>query len=79
MMKKKSVDPWLLYDILRGLKDICAKSLGSLHQNERLFSLMSCHSFSQNLFLWILTHPDLARSARVNAFVEHFTEALASP
>jgi len=28
--------------------------------------------------LWILTHPDLARSARVNAFVEHFTEALAS-
>jgi len=29
--------------------------------------------------LWILTHPDLARSARVNAFVEHFTEALAVP
>jgi DNA-binding transcriptional LysR family regulator len=29
--------------------------------------------------LWILTHPDLVRSARVNAFVEHFTEALASP
>lgn len=28
--------------------------------------------------LWILTHPDLARSARVNAFVEHITEALAS-
>ncbi len=29
--------------------------------------------------LWILTHPDLVRSARVNAFVEHFIEALASP
>lgn len=29
--------------------------------------------------LWVLTHPDLARSARVNAFVEHFTEALAVP
>ncbi len=29
--------------------------------------------------LWILTHPDLANSARVNAFVEHFTEAFASP
>jgi len=27
--------------------------------------------------LWILTHPDLARSARVNAFVEHFSTALA--
>ncbi len=26
--------------------------------------------------LWILTHPDLARSARVHAFVEHFIEAL---
>jgi DNA-binding transcriptional LysR family regulator len=29
--------------------------------------------------LWILTHPDLVRSARINAFVEHFTEALSSP
>lgn len=27
--------------------------------------------------LWILTHPDLMRSARVNAFVEHISEALA--
>lgn len=26
--------------------------------------------------LWILTHPDLVRSARVHAFVEHFSEAL---
>jgi len=29
--------------------------------------------------LWILTHPDLARSARVHAFIEHFSEALGSP
>jgi len=27
--------------------------------------------------LWLLTHPDLARSARVNAFMDHFGEALA--
>ncbi len=26
--------------------------------------------------LWILTHPDLVRSARVNAFLEHFSAAL---
>jgi len=26
--------------------------------------------------LWILTHPDLARSARVHAFIDHFSEAL---
>lgn len=25
--------------------------------------------------LWLLTHPDLLRSARVNAFIEHFSEA----
>ena len=25
--------------------------------------------------LWLLTHPDLTRSARVNALIEHFTEA----
>ena len=29
--------------------------------------------------LWLLTHPDLVRSARVNAFIEHITEALAAP
>ncbi len=29
--------------------------------------------------LWILTHPDLARSARVNAFIEHFSAALGTP
>ncbi len=29
--------------------------------------------------LWILTHPDLVRSARVNAFVQHFTAALSVP
>ena len=29
--------------------------------------------------LWILTHSDLARSARVNAFIEHFSAALGSP
>ena len=29
--------------------------------------------------LWILTHPDLARSARVHAFVNHFSAALGSP
>jgi DNA-binding transcriptional LysR family regulator len=28
--------------------------------------------------LWILTHPDLVRSARVHAFTEHFSEALFS-
>ena len=28
--------------------------------------------------LWILTHPDLARSARVHAFVDHFSAALGS-
>ena len=28
--------------------------------------------------LWILTHPDLVRSARVHAFIQHFTEALSS-
>ena len=28
--------------------------------------------------LWILTHPDLARSARVHAFMEHFSDALGS-
>lgn len=27
--------------------------------------------------LWILTHPDLMRSARVNAFIDHFCEAFA--
>ncbi len=27
--------------------------------------------------LWLLTHPDLVRSARVNAFMDHFGEALA--
>jgi len=26
--------------------------------------------------LWILTHPDLMRSARVHAFIEHFASAL---
>ena len=29
--------------------------------------------------LWLLTHPDLARSARVHAFMNHFTAALGSP
>jgi len=29
--------------------------------------------------LWILTHPDLVRSARVNAFVGYFSEALGQP
>jgi len=29
--------------------------------------------------LWILTHPDLVRSARVHAFVDHFSAALGSP
>jgi len=29
--------------------------------------------------LWILTHPDLARSARVHAFVDHFSAALGPP
>ena len=28
--------------------------------------------------LWILTHPDLVRSARVHAFIEHFSRALGS-
>ncbi|MDH5352937.1 MAG: LysR family transcriptional regulator [Gammaproteobacteria bacterium] len=28
--------------------------------------------------LWILTHPDLVRSARVHAFITHFTEALSA-
>ena len=28
--------------------------------------------------LWLLTHPDLMRSARVNAFFEYFSEALDS-
>jgi DNA-binding transcriptional LysR family regulator len=28
--------------------------------------------------LWILAHPDLARSARVHAFIDHFSEALSS-
>jgi DNA-binding transcriptional LysR family regulator len=28
--------------------------------------------------LWILTHPDLVRSARVHAFIDHFSEALGS-
>lgn len=32
-----------------------------------------------NTGLWILIHPDLVRSARVHAFVEHFTAALGSP
>ena len=32
-----------------------------------------------NTGLWLLTHPDLARSARVHAFVDHFTAALGSP
>jgi len=27
--------------------------------------------------LWLLTHPDLVRSAKVHAFIEHFSEALA--
>ncbi len=29
--------------------------------------------------LWILTHPDLVRAARVHAFIDHFSEALGSP
>ena len=29
--------------------------------------------------LWLLAHPDLARSARVHAFMDHFTAALGSP
>lgn len=29
--------------------------------------------------LWLLTHPDLIRSARVNAFFEYFSAALGSP
>lgn len=29
--------------------------------------------------LWILTHPDLVRSARVHAFIDHFSKALGSP
>ena len=29
--------------------------------------------------LWILTHPDLVRSARVHAFIDHFSAALGSP
>ena len=32
-----------------------------------------------NTGLWILTHPDLARSARVHAFVDHFSQALGAP
>ncbi len=26
--------------------------------------------------LWLLTHPDLTRSAKVNAFMDYFTDAL---
>ena len=29
--------------------------------------------------LWALAHPDLARSARVHAFIEHLVESLAPP
>ncbi len=29
--------------------------------------------------LWLLTHPDLVRSARVHAFLEHFSAALGEP
>ena len=29
--------------------------------------------------LWLITHPDLVRSARVHAFIEHFSQALGSP
>ncbi len=29
--------------------------------------------------LGLLTHPDLVRSARVHAFIEHFSAALGSP
>ncbi len=29
--------------------------------------------------LWLLTHPDLVRSARVHAFIEHFSAALGEP
>ncbi len=28
-----------------------------------------------NTGLWLLTHPDLVRSARIHAFVEHISEA----
>lgn len=31
------------------------------------------------LGLWLLTHPDLARSARVHAFTDHFSEAISAP
>ncbi len=31
-----------------------------------------------NTGLWILTHPDLVRSARVHAFIDHFSRALGS-
>ena len=32
-----------------------------------------------NTGLWLLAHPDLVRSARVHAFVDHFIAALGSP
>ncbi len=50
-----------------------------LGDSSSLLRLLQVPVDTLNTGLWILTHPDLARSARVNAFVEHFTEALAIP
>lgn len=43
--------------------------------SSQLAKLESLHP-GLNTGLWLLTHPDLVRSARVHAFIEHFSAAL---
>ncbi len=50
-----------------------------LGDDSRILKPLDLNTDELTTGLWILTHPDLVRSARVNAFVEHFSEALAVP
>lgn len=70
-------------DSFVGLKVAAEQSMGLallphyLGESSHLLEVVSAPTEELTTGLWLLTHPDLIRSARVNAFMDHFGEALA--
>ena len=70
-------------DSFVGLKVAAEQGMGLallphyLGESSPLLQVVSAPTEELTTGLWILTHPDLIRSARVDAFMNHFSEALA--
>ncbi len=70
-------------DSFVGLKVAAEQGMGLallphyLGESSPLLQVVSAPTEELTTGLWLLTHPDLVRSARVNAFMDHFGEALA--